>query len=182
MCIHTPLPRMITAQCDIVLNTYLTELLNELFGDADSAILERFLSTSSIDTHVAYVALRVITEGSVWALVDKQRRDFENNVSVSRTSGIRHTTIIALTRWQDHTLQQQLQDSLNSFIHLFSSKRFGMNYRKLAAEIPKEAATFYSAIQEEADSLPSPTWSSALYWLPTLVKSVELPFEPKTPF
>ncbi|EPE05527.1 hypothetical protein F503_02266 [Ophiostoma piceae UAMH 11346] len=160
---QAPLPRMITAQCDIVLNTYLTELLKQLFGDSDSAILKRFLATSSMDTHVAYVALRVITEGSVWVLLDKQRRDLENNIS-------------------DRSLQRQLQDSLNSLVHLFSSKRFGMNYNKLVEGIPNEAAPFYSAIQDEANSSPSLSWNSSLYWLPTLANSVKIPFEPKTPF
>lgn len=37
---RAPLPRMITAQCDIVLNTYLTELLKKLFGDSNSIVLK----------------------------------------------------------------------------------------------------------------------------------------------
>lgn len=77
-----PLPRMITAQCDIVLTNYLSELLRELFGDANGPLLRRLLTANTSNTHIAYVALRIIAEGTVWVLVDKERRDQQNNINV----------------------------------------------------------------------------------------------------
>lgn len=79
---QSPLPRMITAQCDIMLTRFLAELLSELFGSGGALLLKRLTSTNVTNTHVAYVALRILVEGTIWVLVDKQRRDEQNNTKV----------------------------------------------------------------------------------------------------
>ena len=79
---QAPLPRMITAQSDIVLSKYLAELLQELFDNNDGLLLRRLVTASPHSTHIAYVALRIIVEGTIWVLVDKERRDAQNNTNV----------------------------------------------------------------------------------------------------
>ncbi|OAA63514.1 hypothetical protein SPI_03677 [Niveomyces insectorum RCEF 264] len=148
---QVPLPRMITAQCDIVLSNYLAELLEQLFGscsdsDSDSngninggangSLARRLLSTTAIDTHVAYVALRIIAEGTIWILCDKERRDRENNI-------------------QDNALQVQLEHDLCSVVAAFASKHYGMDYAQFTSQLPREWAAFYATLDE--DSTPATT-------------------------
>ncbi len=85
---QAPLPRMITAQCDVLVNMYLSEQLSKLFGHADAPLLKKILANDAVSTHVAYVALRIITQGTVWIMADKERRDLENNINVGGFSSV----------------------------------------------------------------------------------------------
>lgn len=83
---QSPLPRMITAQCDVMLSRFLAELLSDLFGSGGALLLKRLTSANVTNTHVAYVALRILVEGTIWVLIDKQRRDDQNNTKVGSFS------------------------------------------------------------------------------------------------
>lgn len=81
-----PLPRIVTAQCDNISSIYLAGLLEELFGEDNGTLSKRLLSTTPLDTHIGYVALRILAQGTVWILVDKNRRDMQNSTNVRHPS------------------------------------------------------------------------------------------------
>lgn len=65
-----------------MLTTFLAELLRELFGSKNARLLKRLTSANVTNTHAAYVALRILVEGTIHVVVDKQRRDEQNNTKV----------------------------------------------------------------------------------------------------
>ncbi|KIH87366.1 hypothetical protein SPBR_05022 [Sporothrix brasiliensis 5110] len=156
---QSPLPRMITAQCDIMLTQYLAERLRDLFGSADAQLIKRLTSANVVNTHVAYVALRILVEGTIWVLMDKQRRDEQNNTKV------------------------ELQSSLNSVIYTFSNARQGMDYVHFEHSLTSDAVAFYEDIDvQDSQASASPAWKSLLFWLPSVEDLMTTPYEAKEIF
>ncbi|CAK7237501.1 hypothetical protein SCUCBS95973_009976 [Sporothrix curviconia] len=156
---ETPLPRMITAQSDIVLSKYLTELLKELFGNSDCLLFKRLVTATPHSTHIAYVALRIIVEGTIWVLVDKERRDAQNNTNV------------------------ELQDSLNTVLRIFSDSRQGMRFADFQKSLDAPALAYYSGLAEDDSfTLPLPAWKDNRFWRPSIPEIINNEYEAKDVF
>ncbi|CAK7218903.1 hypothetical protein SBRCBS47491_003663 [Sporothrix bragantina] len=161
---QAPLPRMITAQSDIVLSEYLAELLKELFGSGDGLLLKRLVTASPHSTHIAYVALRIIVEGTIWVLVDKERRDAQNNTN-------------------DYSLQVELQDSLNTVLHTFSDSRQGMQFATFQKSLDATALAYYDGLAEDDSfTLLSPAWKNNRFWLPSVPELIDDEYEARDVF
>jgi hypothetical protein len=76
---RVPLPRLITAQADIVISKFLDPLL-EVFRKQELYTL--FYSRDAAKVHTAYVALCLLTEGCIWMFKDAERRNLQNSVQV----------------------------------------------------------------------------------------------------
>ncbi|CAK7207888.1 hypothetical protein SEUCBS139899_010703 [Sporothrix eucalyptigena] len=161
---QAPLPRMITAQSDIMLSEFLAELLKQLFGNGDGLLLKRLMTANPPSTHIAYVALRIIVEGTIWVLIDKERRDAQNNTN-------------------DYSLQVQLQDSLNTVLHTFSNSRQGMPFSSFKRSLDSTALAYYDGLAEDdSNTLPSPAWKDNRFWLPSISELTNNVYEAKNVF
>lgn len=161
---HPPLPRVITAQCDAVSSVYLAGLLAELFGEESGSLCHRLRSQTPRDTHIGYVALRILAQGTVWVMVDKHRRDLQNGTD-------------------DHALERQLQTNLNCLVSHFNAGHLGIPYADVLCQLPPEALAFYRSIDHE--KLPGSemdAWKSTLFWLPALPELLARPYKERHVF
>ncbi|EFX04989.1 hypothetical protein CMQ_5251 [Grosmannia clavigera kw1407] len=162
-----PLPRIVTAQCDNISSIYLASLLEELFGDGNGALSKRLLSKAPLDTHIGYVALRMLIQGTIWILVDKKRRDVQNNTN-------------------DPSLEVRLQGNLQLLVSNFIQVHRGtVSYSLVRQILSREGMAFHGGIEAEKqlDQIPeTDSWKNALFWLPALEDLLVQPHQVRLAF
>lgn len=149
-----PLPRLITAQIDIMLSRKLEQLLNDLFRSSEELEL---LSPAcgAFQLHTAYVVVDALVRGTVWILKDMKRRRGENSGAVELVKGINEEA-------------SEIQRSLNSIIFRLNQKLTCFQFEDLIELLTEKERTYHSQILEGSAVSFKDEWENPRFWLPPI--------------
>jgi hypothetical protein len=149
-----PLPRLITAQIDIMLSRKLEQLLNDLFRSSEELEL---LSPAcgAFQLHTAYVVVDALVRGTVWILKDMKRRRGENSGAVELVKGINEEA-------------SEIQRSLNSIIFRLNQKLTCFQFEDLMELLTEKERTYHSQILEGSAVSFKDEWENPRFWLPPI--------------
>lgn len=149
-----PLPRLITAQIDIMLSRKLEQLLNDLFRSSEEFEL---LSPTcgAFQLHTAYVVVDALVRGTVWILKDMKRRRGENSSAVELVKGINEEA-------------SEIQRSLNSIIFRLNQKLACSQFEDLMELLTEKERTYHSQILEGSAVSFKDEWENPRFWLPPI--------------
>jgi hypothetical protein len=167
---EVPVPRLITAQADNVNSIVIEPLLEAMFGP-EGTVTQLLNCATEEDTHLGYVALDILTHGSIGIFDDMVRRGQQQPVQVRETDGSLQSHSIlggeerVLNPKELEDIRRSLTEAIDSFGR--SLVRHGQPPRDIMARLSKAARLYHADVEGQPHPGPN-EWRNPRFWLPPL--------------
>jgi hypothetical protein len=167
---EVPVPRLITAQADNVNTIVIEPLLETMFGP-EGTVTKLLDCATEDETHLGYVALDILTHGSIGIFDDMVRRGQQQPDQVGEGDGSLQSHNIlggeerVLNPKELEDIRRSLIEAIDSFAR--SLVRRGQPPRDIMARLSQTARQYHADV--EAQPHPGPNeWRNPRFWLPPL--------------